>query len=310
MKQHSLLLMITISLSGCGHDVSLTESSRCDGAQQGSEDTVDAPYDQDGDGYFDGSNSDCVDTYDASRLDCDDLDPGVNPGLEEISCDGFDNDCDPDTLDGEDLDGDGFTACENEDCDDNNADIFPGNTETPCNGIDDDCNESTIDDADEDGDGFSICDDDCEDLDADINPGMDEICDDGIDNNCDNDVDEDCEEDWNGTWFLDKNISYSCAMGYVEIAFSTVDITHSGGNLLIEGEGTKGQPGKTSGQLTGRVFETDRTITGGCDESYIFSGEFIDMNTFEGSFTAQYTPKQQGGCADCKTRKWPITGTR
>ncbi|MEC7242627.1 MAG: putative metal-binding motif-containing protein [Myxococcota bacterium] len=302
------LAPLTLLLS-CGQDISITESSHCDGALQNSEDTVDSPYDQDGDGYFDGSNADCVATYSAQRLDCDDLNPNVNPGLDEILCDGFDNDCDDSTLDGEDFDGDGFTACEEEDCDDSNPDVFPGNAETPCNGIDDDCNPVSLDDADEDNDGWTVCDQDCDDDEPLKNPGMDEVCEDELDNDCNGEVDEACEDDWNGTWFLDKNISYSCAFGYVELAFSTVDITHSNTNLLIEGEGTKGQPGKTSGTLTGWDFETQRQVTGGCTETYTFEGSFVNQDQFEGVFIARYTGSGNN-CADCKTRNWPIVGTR
>jgi len=303
-----LVFILSIGLAGCGHDVSLTESSRCDGAKQGSEDSVDSPYDADGDGYFDAANDDCANNYTADRLDCDDLNADVNPGMTETTCDGLDNDCDPETIDGEDLDQDGFTACADQDCDDTNPDIYPGNAEDPCNGLDDDCNPITIDDADEDNDGWSICEQDCDDSEELVNPGMDEICDDGLDNNCDGDKDEECEEDWTGTWFLDDGIYYDCAQGYVEIAFSTVEIVHSGSNLLIEGEGTKGQPGKTSGQLTGWSFQTERKVTGGCTETYIFKGDFLTMDSFEGTFTARYT----GGanCFDCKTRKWDMVGNR
>jgi hypothetical protein len=310
VKASILLISLgTLSLSSCGVDVGLTESSHCDGALQGSEDTVDSPYDVDGDGYFDGANADCVATYSSERLDCNDLNPDVNPGMEETTCDGLDNDCNPDTLDGEDIDGDGFTACEGEDCDDLNPNVYPGNAEDPCNGIDDDCNEITLDDADEDGDGWSLCDQDCDDSEPTVNPGMEEICDDNLDNNCNGDVDEECIEDWTGTWFLDSGIYYDCAKGIVEIAFSTVEIVHSGNNILIEAEGTKNQPGKTSGTMNGWAFNTKRMVTGGCTETYLFEGDFLTMNSFEGTFTARYTGGQSA-CDGCKTTKWNMIGTR
>ena len=307
--QRFFVLALPAFVMACGQDVSIIENSHCDGALQNSEDTVDSPYDQDGDGYFDGTNADCIATYTEDRLDCDDLNPDVNPGLDEISCDGFDNDCDDTTVDGEDIDGDGFTACEDEDCDDLNPDIFPGNAETPCNGVDDDCNPISLDDADDDGDGWTVCDQDCDDDEPLKNPGLEEICDDNLDNDCNGEIDEVCTEDWNGTWFLDQNVSYSCAWGYVELAFSTVDITHSNANLLIEGEGTKGQPGKTSGALTGWDFRTERKVTGGCTETYIFEGSFVTMDQFEADFTARYTGGQ-GQCGDCKTTVWSLVGTR
>lgn len=310
MQRKSIFLSILgLGILACGVDVGLTETSKCDGALQGNEDSVDSPYDEDGDGYFDAANADCAAVYTADRLDCDDLNADVNPGMTESTCDGLDNDCDPETIDGEDLDQDGFTACADQDCDDTNPDIYPGNAETPCNGFDDDCNPVTIDDADDDNDGWSICDQDCNDDNEMVNPGLDEVCEDEIDNNCDGDIDEACEEDWNGTWFLDDGIYYDCAMGYVEIAFSTVEIVHSNANLQIEGEGTKGQPGKTSGKMTGWSFETERKVTGGCTETYLFQGEFLTMDTFEGSFIARYTGGASN-CLDCKTQKWDIVGTR
>lgn len=55
--------------------------------------------DKDGDGYGDPSESilSCLDTpppgYSANNLDCDDDDPRVNPGAEEIPCNGVDDNC-------------------------------------------------------------------------------------------------------------------------------------------------------------------------------------------------------------------------
>ncbi|MBX2802533.1 MAG: putative metal-binding motif-containing protein [Myxococcales bacterium] len=63
--------------------------------------------DEDGDGYF--ANKECP--FDSD--DCDDTDPAVNPGAEEICDDGIDNDCD------------GVSAM--------------STNEEICNGVDDDC---------------------------------------------------------------------------------------------------------------------------------------------------------------------------
>lgn len=46
--------------------------------------------DNDGDGYGDPANPRCS----FPELDCDDTDPNVNPGAEEICDDSIDNDCD------------------------------------------------------------------------------------------------------------------------------------------------------------------------------------------------------------------------
>ena len=145
--------------------------------------------------YFDGDNDGFGDTY-VTLVDCvippgyalldgdcDDEDPGVNPGVDE-RCNGLDEDCDGlvdnDAVDALtyaiDNDGDGFgdpadvlDACsaptgyveDVRDCDDGNAAIFPGQIEI-CNGLDDDCNGMVDDGAsdeqdwypDTDGDGF------------------------------------------------------------------------------------------------------------------------------------------------------------
>lgn len=254
-------MLILLTTLACQSDIGITETSLCDGELQRSEDGVDSPYDRDGDGYFDGSNPGCQDTYASEDLDCDDLDPEVNPGA----------------------------------------------LETECNEIDDDCDPLTLDAADEDQDGVMAC-DDCDDLNATVSMATEEECDDGIDNDCDGDIDEDCAIDYSGAWFLDQSVSYACAWGAVELSFSTVELTQAGSNLLIEGQGTKGQPGQTSGALTGTSFSTTRSVPGACQEDYSFDGVFDDENTFTGTFEAVFT----GGvnCLDCATRVWNIQGSR
>ncbi|MBX2797734.1 MAG: right-handed parallel beta-helix repeat-containing protein [Myxococcales bacterium] len=122
--------------------------------------------DRDGDGSFDGTTSD---------RDCDDLDAGRAPHLQEV-CGGGDEDCDG-----------------REDDDDPSLDTstFP---------------EGYVD---EDGDGFGgraieacvLPDDavtvggDCDDAVAGVNPAVPEVCDDGIDNDCDGRIDLDCDVD-------------------------------------------------------------------------------------------------------------------
>ena len=125
--------------------------------------------DLDGDGY-------------SREVDCDDDDPAVHPGADEV-CDGVDQDCDgtadEDAVDAptwySDGDGDGYgvdviaTLCAQpvggvelgEDCDDGRADVHPGADEV-CDGVDQDCDDVVDEDAtdqtawypDEDGDGF------------------------------------------------------------------------------------------------------------------------------------------------------------
>ncbi|MEZ4474392.1 MAG: MopE-related protein [bacterium] len=136
------------------------------------------------------------DGFTEAEGDCDDGDPAIHPGAEEL-CDGLDNDCDdrvdgqseacyagPDGTNGVGICQQGvricragaFGACEGE--------VLPAAAEICGNGRDDDCDGQIDDGCDRDGDGFTVADGDCNDDDRAINPGAAEICD-GIDNDCD-----------------------------------------------------------------------------------------------------------------------------
>ena len=111
MPKSPSLSLLALALLSCGSDIKVAQTALCDGVLQASEDEVDAPFDRDGDGYFDGSNRNCQEAYDASVLDCNDADPSAYPGNDELPCDGVDNDCDETSIDEEDYDGDRFTSC-------------------------------------------------------------------------------------------------------------------------------------------------------------------------------------------------------
>ena len=171
-----------------------------------------AESDFDGDGY--GTAQDCA------VLDCDDGNQDVHPDAAEL-CNEVDDDCDGDTDEGYDVDGDGWTTCAG-DCNDGNDDSFPGNPEV-CDGVDNDCNGTSDDEdadgctvyyQDLDGDGYgtgadSAClcasaspldselDTDCDDSATAINPGAAEQCN-SFDDNCDGVVDEGYDADGDG----------------------------------------------------------------------------------------------------------------
>ena len=152
---------------------------------------------------------DCDDDgFDVDDGDCDDSNPLVYTGAEEL-CDGLDNNCD-DVIDqipeqcyeGPEgtlgvgaclpgrrvcVDGD-FGACEDQ--------TLP--TPERCgNAEDDDCDGQADEGCDEDGDGFTVLGGDCDDGERDINPDAEEICD-GEDNDCDEETDEVSEACYDG----------------------------------------------------------------------------------------------------------------
>ena len=149
------------------------------------------PDDTDGDGLCDGVDQ-CPGFADFIDSDGD----GVPDGCDPCPNHPFEDD----------LDGDGFIACE--DCDDSDFMISPSEEELPADGLDQNCDgvDACYRDIDGDGsgtwaviDGFDISctgpgesldSADCNDGDSAINLSADEVCD-GVDNNCDGTIDED-----------------------------------------------------------------------------------------------------------------------
>ena len=136
--------------------------------------------------------------------DCDDGDAAVNPDQEEFLCNGKNDDCNPDTPDDPNEDGDPVSLCQG-DCVDTDDSIYPGAVDI-CDLKDNDCDGETDEnpeftfylDSDSDlygdpdqplnvceqPDGYVENNTDCDDSDPDNFPGNPEICD-GQDNNCD-----------------------------------------------------------------------------------------------------------------------------
>ncbi len=155
--------------------------------------------DEDEDGY-------CADEPMDPSYDCDDADPEVHPGVQEI-CNGVDDNCVGGIDEGlSDTDGDGLCdGMDEEECDcldnDGNGWVDEGFTDTDADGVADCCDEEECDGLDNDGDGEvdeGFDDDgdgspscyDCDDGDAEVYPGATEDPTSGRDEDCDGMVDE------------------------------------------------------------------------------------------------------------------------
>ena len=136
------------------------------------------------------------DGYTVAEGDCDDADAAVNPGADELPCDGIDNDCADGDLVDEDGDGHDCEASGGDDCDDSDATYHPGADDECGDFIDHDCDGDTECDCDSDGFEGEQCDgDDCDDADADAFPGATEIWYDDVDQDCDGGSDFDQDGD-------------------------------------------------------------------------------------------------------------------
>ncbi|MFT7519585.1 MAG: hypothetical protein ACI9MC_001727 [Kiritimatiellia bacterium] len=124
-----------------------------------------------------------------AEQDCDDKNPDINPGAQEL-CDKVDNNCDKNVDEGYDDDGDGHWSAEQcdfgDDCNDRKGNINPSAEDKPYDGIDQDCSGADLTDVD--GDGYDSTEvengTDCVDDNEDIHPGAIDIPYDAIDQDC------------------------------------------------------------------------------------------------------------------------------
>jgi hypothetical protein len=193
------LLLLSMLLPACGDKT--TETAEPAAPDHTGLDTS-APVDADEDGY-------------GVDADCDDTDPAIYPGADEL-CDGVDNNCngvadegfadtdmddvadcaDAETCDGADNDGDGAV---DEDFADGDGDALADCLDSEeCDGLDNDGDGRTDEGYDGDGDGWLPCgaDDldpeelDCDDSDSAVSPGASEVGDSAADEDCDGLIDE------------------------------------------------------------------------------------------------------------------------
>ena len=227
MRRCALILSATWVLAGCPGADSKIDTGAADPA-----------VDADADGY-------------ASTSDCDDDDPSVHPGADEL-CDGIDNDCDG-FVDDDDPSGIGETTSW----------------------------------ADVDGDGFGdpsaasawcaipsgyVADDgDCDDDDPTIHPAADELCD-GVDNDCDGLVDDDDSPVvGGGAWYPDDD-----ADGYGDPGAMVTACMQPSGHLAEAGDCDDGDASAHPG-ADERCDGVDNDCDGDIDEA-----DAIDPSTFYG----------------------------
>ncbi|HET8945698.1 MAG TPA: putative metal-binding motif-containing protein, partial [Candidatus Polarisedimenticolia bacterium] len=179
------------AFQGCSGQT-LPSAETCDGADNDCDGSVDEENicppcpDADHDGYPAAS---CI-----GGTDCNDQVATINPGRPEL-CNGFDDDCNPQTADGS---GDPQigSACDGPDADRCNEGVrfcaagsltcsdTTTDTVEQCNGLDDDCDGIVPqNELDQDADGYRPCTGDCNDTNAAVHPGATEICD-TLDNDC------------------------------------------------------------------------------------------------------------------------------
>ena len=343
-----LLACLLLLLSGCGGEIVSTGggTAKCNGELDYREEAIDDLFDTDGDGFVDGNNPECQAAYEPDQLDCNDSNAEIHPDMDEATCNDIDDDCDEDTPDEVDLDGDDYSLCDG-DCNDNDANVSPGEGEETCDGLDNDCNPGTLDARDIDADGYTNC-DDCVDTDETINPGQPEVPCDGADNDCDPgsidgadlDLDGstdcfDCDDDDPAVFpgnpevcddGIDQNcdgVDEDCQAGGWSGNWTTNNVfyTCAGGNVDIDFSLIAIQDDTSvanfvfvgslhPGTMTGAIDASD-----GLTATATHSASCSQTYTLNGSFLGQnsFSALLAGtftNCTGCTNQTWTVTGTR
>jgi len=112
-----------------------------------------------------------------------------------------------------------------------------------------------------------------------------------------------------GTYDLAPVISYYCAYGAVVLDYAQFTFVDDGATLFVEPamEGLCNMTGPTASG--GEIFASCFLPGGptGCSSEYTLEGGFVEGDTWEGTFTVDFTGTM---CFDCVYQQWMLTGTR
>jgi hypothetical protein len=112
-----------------------------------------------------------------------------------------------------------------------------------------------------------------------------------------------------GTYAVTPAVTYSCALGLVDISYTQLAFADTGSALTVTSNdvGNPAQPCPMTGaSAAGGHVDVTCTLPGSCNETYSLLGDFAGSTTWTGSFRASYT----GTCLDCVNQMVAITGTR
>ncbi|MCB9744702.1 MAG: hypothetical protein H6741_26955 [Alphaproteobacteria bacterium] len=281
----SLALLAALTLTACKDDGPIGETGDPVGA-----------VDEDGDGYT------------AEQGDCDDNDPFLNPGAEEV-CDSVDNNCDGSVDEGvtttfyADADADGYgddaattVACGlpeghaavGGDCDDSDPAYNPGAAEDDCTDPNDYNCDGSVGYADNDADGFPAC-QECDDTDAAVNPDATEVCD-GLDNDCDgavDDADDSLDASTASTWYGDYD-----ADGYGDDSLAQLACEQPGTSSAVGGDCDDGDA-----DVNPAAQEVCNSVDDDCDGLIDDADDSVDLSTG----AAYYADADGDGYGDAAT---------
>ncbi len=114
---------------------------------------------------------------------------------------------------------------------------------------------------------------------------------------------------YSGCFSLSAAITQTCALGHVNYDFSQICFDVVGMSLEV----TAGTLRLTQVPVPGDLhFSVSQTVSGACNEYYNITGDFTDVDHFDGLWTATFTPSTPYGCfgSGCVNQSTVISATR